>query len=107
MNSMLNITEPSNSHEASKSCEWKEAMKEQYGSIIKNNTWDLVKLPHHKQPIGCRWIFKLKFKTDGSIDKYNERLLAKGYSRKKVLTLRKLFPYSQIKYYYIDVCFSY
>lgn len=73
---MLNIIEPSNFHEASKSCEWKEEMKEEYESIIKNNTWDLVKHFHGKQPIGCRWLFKLKFKADGSIDKYKSRLVA-------------------------------
>eukprot|EP00253_Pinus_taeda_P022095 PITA_22095 len=68
MNGMLNIAEPSNFYEASKSSEWKEAMKEEYESIIKNNTWDLVKIPHDKQPIGCKWLFKLKFKADVSID---------------------------------------
>lgn len=43
---MLNIAKPSNFHETSKSCEWKEVMKAEYESIIKNNTWDLLKLPH-------------------------------------------------------------
>ncbi len=83
MTGMLNIVEPSNFHEASKSCEWKEAMKEEYESIIKNITWDLVKIPRGKQPIGCRWLFKLKFKADGFIDKYKARLAANGYSQKE------------------------
>eukprot|EP00253_Pinus_taeda_P021356 PITA_21356 len=83
---MLNIAEPSNFYEANKSFEWKEAMKEEYESIIKNNTWDLVKLPHGKQAIGCRWLFKLKFKVDGSIDKHKARLVEKGYSSKEGYT---------------------
>jgi len=70
-------------------------MKEEYESIIKNNTWDLVKLPYGKQPIGCRWLFKLKFKADGSIDKHKARLVARGIPRKKVLILRKHFPLLQ------------
>eukprot|EP00253_Pinus_taeda_P031021 PITA_31021 len=56
-------------------------MKEEYESIIKNNTWDLVKLPNDKQPIGCRWLFKLKFKVGGSIDKHKVRLVEKGIPR--------------------------
>eukprot|EP00253_Pinus_taeda_P015622 PITA_15622 len=83
MTGMLNIAEPSNFYEAIKSFEWKEATKKEYESIIKNKTWDLVKLADDKQPIGCRWLFKLKFKADGSIDKYKARLVAKGYSQKE------------------------
>ena len=55
-------------------------MEEEYESIMKNNTWEL-KLPKHKKPIGCKWIYKPKFKLDGSIDKYKARLVAKGYSQ--------------------------
>jgi len=91
MNGMLNIAEPSYFYEASKSFEWKEAMKEEYEYIIKNNTWDLVKLPHGKQPIGCRWLFKLKFKIDGSIDKNKARLVAMGYSQKEGIDFEETF----------------
>jgi len=48
MTGMIKIVEPSNFYESSKSFEWKEAMKDEYESIIKNNTWDLVNLPHGK-----------------------------------------------------------
>jgi hypothetical protein len=56
-------------------------MEEEYESIMKNNTWELTELPEHKKPIGCKWIYKPKFKSDGSIDKYKARLVAKGYSQ--------------------------
>jgi len=91
MTSMLNISKPSNFHEASKSFEWKEAMKEEYQYIIKNNTWDLVNFPRGKQPICCRWLFKLKFKADGSIDKYKARFVANGYSQKKGIDFEETF----------------
>jgi hypothetical protein len=58
-------------------------MEEEYESIMKNNTWELTELPKHKKPIGCKWIYKPKFKSDGSIDKYKARLVAKGYSQTK------------------------
>ena len=56
-------------------------MEEEYESIMKNNTWELTELPKHKKAIGCKWTYKPKFKSDGSIDKYNARLVANGYSQ--------------------------
>ena len=91
MTGMLNIAEPSNFYEASKSPKWKKEMNEEYESIIKNNTWDLVKLPNDKQPIGCRWLFKLKLKVDGSIDKHKARLVAKGYSQIEGIDFEETF----------------
>lgn len=91
MTGMINIAEPSNFNEASKSSEWKEAMKDEYESTIKNSTWDLVKLPYDKQPIGCKWLFKMTFKVDGSIDKHKARLVAKGYSQKECIYFEETF----------------
>ena len=48
-----------------------------------NHTWELVDLPPGSKPIGWKWIFKKKFKSDGSIDKFKARLVAKGYTQKK------------------------
>jgi hypothetical protein len=46
-----------------------------------NNTWVLVDLPPHKHPIGCKWVYKIKYKSDGSIERYKARLVAKGYNQ--------------------------
>lgn len=67
INSMLNFIEPSNYKEASQYSEWMATMEEEYESILKNKTWDLVELPEGKQSIGCKWLYKHKFKADGSI----------------------------------------
>jgi len=40
---------------------------------------DLVSLPAGKQAIGCKWIYKIKHKADGSVERYNARLVAKGF----------------------------
>ena len=45
-----------------------------------NNTWSLTSLPPHKKPIGCKWIYKMKFKSDGSIERFKARLVAKGFT---------------------------
>ena len=49
---------------------WKEAVNSEIESIMQNHTWELVNLPPGSKPLGCKWIFKRKMKTDGSIDKY-------------------------------------
>ena len=56
-------------------------MHEEYDSIMKNDMWDLVPLPKGKKIIGSRWIFKLKHKTDGSIEKHKARFVEKGFSQ--------------------------
>ena len=64
---------------------WKEAINSEIESIMHNYIWELVDLPPGSKPLGCKWIFKRKMKTDGSIDKYKARLIAKGYKQKEGL----------------------
>ena len=64
---------------------WKEAIKSEIDSILQNHTWELVDLPSGSKPLGYKWIFKRKMKTDGTIDKYKARLVIKGYKQKKGL----------------------
>ena len=61
---------------------WKEAIKSEIDSILQNHTWELVDLPPGSKPLGYKWIFKRKMKTDGTIDKYKARLVIKGYKQK-------------------------
>ena len=55
-------------------------MKEEFISLQKNNTWELVDLPPGRKLVKCKWVFKTKFAADGSNLKYKEILVAKGYS---------------------------
>ena len=83
MSNILNIVEPANYEEASKSDAWRAAMYEEIESINRNHTWDLVELPEGKTPIGCKWLYKPKINADGSIEKLKARLVAKGYSQQE------------------------
>ncbi|BBN67388.1 hypothetical protein Prudu_63S000500 [Prunus dulcis] len=56
---------------------WKEAINDEFQSIIQNNTWMLTNLPAGNKVIGCKWVFRKKLKPDGSIDKYKAILVAK------------------------------
>ena len=50
-------------------------------ALQKNETWELVDLPSGKKPVSCKWVFAVKFKGDGSLERYKGRLVAKGYTQ--------------------------
>jgi hypothetical protein len=54
-------------------------------------TWSLVPLPSHKRPIGCKWVYKIKLKADGTVERYKARLVAKGYSQIKGVDYQETF----------------
>lgn len=66
--------------EANKHSIWKEAMQRKIDALKLNNTWELTSLPKGKKAIGCKWIYKIKRRPNGSIERYKARLVAKGYT---------------------------
>ena len=58
---------------------WVSAINTEYDALLKNKTWHLVPAPRGKNVIGSKWVFKVKRKADGSIDRYKARLVALGY----------------------------
>jgi hypothetical protein len=49
--------------------------------IEKNQTWELVDMPTHKQPIGVKWVYRTKLNADGTINKHKARIVVKGYAQ--------------------------
>ncbi|XP_073266308.1 epi-neemfruitin B synthase L1AT [Populus alba] len=68
-------------NEAITDLRWKEAMNEEMRSLQKNCTWEVVELPTGKVPVGCRWVFTIKHKANGTIERFKARLIAKGYTQ--------------------------
>ena len=58
-------------------------MEAECESLMKNQIWDLTPLPLGKKPIGCKWVYKVRYKVDGTLDKYKARLVAKGFSQRE------------------------
>ena len=48
---------------------------------LENHTWDLVDLPPNKSVVGCKWVFKIKTRSDESIERYKTRLVVKGFTQ--------------------------
>jgi hypothetical protein len=84
-------SEPSCHGEASGEQVWQDVMTEEYQSILKNDVCDVVPRPEGKSVLTSKWIYKIKHAADGSIEKYEARFVAKGFSQVEVVDYDETF----------------
>ncbi|KAH9717287.1 retrovirus-related pol polyprotein from transposon RE1 [Citrus sinensis] len=78
-------------HEALKHLGWQKAVQDEVTALEKNRTWVITDLPAGKRPVGCRWIFTIKHKADGSIERLKARLVAKGFTQSYGIDYQETF----------------
>ena len=66
-------------------------MEKEFSALQRNNTWHLVPPPSNGNIIGCKWVYKLKYKPDGTVDRYKARLVAQGFTQTLGLDYFKTF----------------
>jgi hypothetical protein len=97
----INNVEPTNFEDAAKQQVWRDAMMEEFQSIIKNDVWEVVRRPEGKSIVPSRWLYKIKHAVDGSVDKYKARFVACGFSQKEGIDYEETFApiarYTSIK----------
>lgn len=89
--SKCQITEPKSYKEATSHPLWIAAMQSEIKALHDNQTWDLVVLPPGKKSIGSIWVYKVKPKSDGSLERCKARLVAKGYNQRSSIDYEETF----------------
>ncbi|GKF82232.1 putative reverse transcriptase, RNA-dependent DNA polymerase, LTR copia-type gag-polypeptide, partial [Tanacetum coccineum] len=85
--------EPSSYKEAMNDINWINAMNEEMKALYKNKTWDFTDLPLNRKPIGCKWVYRIKYKSNGEVDRYKARLVAKGFGQKEMIDYEETFSH--------------
>jgi hypothetical protein len=75
------LSEPTTYHDAICHPEWQYAMAEEITALERTSTWDIVPLPSHAHPITCKWVYKIKTSSDGSLECYKAYLVAHGFQQ--------------------------
>ena len=52
-------------------------MNEEMNTLVQNHTRDIVQKPFGKIPVGCRWVLTIKYRSNGTLERYKAQLVAK------------------------------
>ncbi|KAK1683231.1 hypothetical protein QYE76_044079 [Lolium multiflorum] len=84
-------TEPRSHLDAMTCAHWRAAMEAEFSALQTNKTWQLVPTRPGVNIIDCKWVFKIKQKSDGTIERYKARLVAKGFKQRYGLDYEDTF----------------
>ncbi|GJZ83389.1 ribonuclease H-like domain-containing protein [Tanacetum coccineum] len=77
--------------EASKDQHWVDEMNNEMNALYNNDTLEIIELPKGRKAIGSKWVFMIKYKSDGEIKRYKARLVAKGFNQKEGIDFDETF----------------
>ena len=78
---MINYTEPKSYEEASQDPAYLQAMDKEIDALLTNQTWEYIDLPPGKRAISSKWAYKVKLKSDGTLERLKLRLTIRGFTQ--------------------------
>ncbi|PWA87488.1 hypothetical protein CTI12_AA130010 [Artemisia annua] len=75
---------------------WKEAMNTEMKALYENDTFEIVELPGDRKAIGSKWVYKIKYKSSGDIDRFKARLVVQGFGQKEGVDFDETSPVVKI-----------
>nr|GEW89229.1 ribonuclease H-like domain-containing protein [Tanacetum cinerariifolium] len=85
--------EPKTYWQACKDQHWIEAMNNEMDALYRNDTWEITELPKDRKAIGSKWVFKIKYKSNGEIEMYKARLVAMGFNQKECIDFDEILSH--------------
>ncbi|GJZ26249.1 cysteine-rich receptor-like protein kinase 8 [Tanacetum coccineum] len=82
---------PKSYSQTAKDLRWIDAMNEELKALEENKTWTLTLLPPNKKAIGYKWVYKIKFHSDGTVERYKARLVAQGFTQQERIDYTETF----------------
>lgn len=83
--------EPQTFAEAVKDERWRQAMQLEIEALENNGTWTVEALPPNKKAIECKWVYRIKYHSDGTIERYKARLVILGNNQVEGLDYHETF----------------
>jgi hypothetical protein len=88
---VLKTLDPETFAEASVHSDWDAVMNEEYHCLMVNDTWDLVPLPKGRKLVRCKWFYRNKYASYGSLERNKARLVSKGFSQVEGIDYNETF----------------
>lgn len=76
-------TESKTFNQANDHTHWVDSMSKEYAALLSNGTWDLVPSSLDQNVVGCKWVFKVKQRADGTLERYKAQLVTKGFHQEE------------------------